>query len=99
MLSQIAESKERVPVFQELFDAEGAELYLKPATEYIQPGQALNFYTIVEAARRRNEIAVGYRLQTHAYDPTQSYGVKLNPPKSQMVTFSKEDRIIVLADR
>ncbi len=99
MLSQIAESKERAPVFQDLFDAEGAELYLKPATEYIQLGKTTNFYTIVEAARRRNETAVGYRLHTHAYDPTHLYGVKLNPPKSNMMTFSEEDRIIVLADR
>ncbi len=98
MLSQISENKELAAVFQDLFDPEGSEIYLKPATDYVQPGRAVNFYTVMEAARRRGEVAIGYRLQSEAYDPAKSYGVSVNPAKSKMVTLAKEDRIIVLAE-
>jgi hypothetical protein len=58
----------------------------------------MNFYTVVESARRRGEVAVGFRLQAEAYNPAKSYGVKVNPKKSVIVSFSKDDRIIVLAE-
>ena len=98
ILSQISENPQIAAVFQELFDAEGSEIYLKPATNYIQPGKAVNFYTVVEAAQRQNQVAVGYRLQAQAHDPAESYGVKLNPQKSKMITFTEQDRIVVLSE-
>ncbi len=98
ILAQISENKELASVFQDLFDPEGSELYFKPATDYIQPGKPVNFYTVLEAARQRGEIAIGYRLQAQAYQSEQTFGVKLNPRKSQLVTFAKEDRVIVLAE-
>jgi hypothetical protein len=58
----------------------------------------LNFFTAVEAARRRGEVAVGYRLTAETADPASSYGVYLNPEKSRLVTFSGRDRLIVLAE-
>ena len=64
----------------------------------MKPGVPLNFYTVVEAARRRGEVAVGYRLQTETADPAASYGIHLNPAKSGRVTFSEGDRLIVLAE-
>ncbi len=98
MMSQISENKELTAVFQDLFDPEGSELYLKPAVDYIAPGAAVNFYTVVEAARRRGEVAVGYRLRAKSNEPAASYGVVVNPQKSAVVTFGEQDRIIVLAE-
>ncbi len=98
LLTQIAENKQLAAVFADLFDPEGVELYLKPAGRYVQPGRPLNFYTVVEAARRRGEVAVGYRRAGCAGDADQGYGVKLNPPKSERITFTEDDRIIVLAE-
>jgi voltage-gated potassium channel Kch len=98
MMSQISENAELATVFQDLFDPEGSEIYLKPAEEYVPMGRPLNFYTVVEAARRRNQVAIGYRVQAEAYDVNQSYGVKINPPKSLQTTYAKGDRIIVLAE-
>ena len=98
MMSQISENKYLAPVFEDLFDPEGSELYLKPAKDYIQPGKAVNFYTVLEAARRQNEVAIGYRIRALSGDPEKAYGVVVNPDKSNMVTFAEEDRIIVLAE-
>lgn len=98
MMSQISENKTLSSVFTDLFDPNGAELYLKPAHHYIQIGKPINFYTIVEAAKRRGETALGYRLGSQENDVTNSYGVYLNPNKSKTFTFTEQDSIIILAD-
>ncbi|MFN8454022.1 MAG: potassium transporter TrkA [Anaerolineae bacterium] len=98
LLAQISENKKLSTVFTDLFDPEGCELYLKPASNYVELGQPLNFYTVVEAARRRGEVAVGYRLRTQANEAGQAYGVRVNPNKSNQLTFTADDRIIVLAE-
>ena len=96
-LAQLAESKLLHQIFAELFDAEGMEIYLKPALAYVKMGVALDFYTIVVAASRRQETAIGYRLHRYAHDPAQKYGVVLNPLKTALITLSPQDRIIVIA--
>ena len=98
MMCQVSENRDLSTVFEGLISAEGSELYLRPATDYVKPGVPLNFYTVVEAARRRGEVAVGYRLAAKTADPAASYGVYLNPEKSRRVTFSGHDRLIVLAE-
>lgn len=97
-LSQISENKALGAVFTDLFDPEGSEVYLKPAANYVKLGESLNFYTVVEAARRRGEVAMGYRLHANAKDVTKAYGVVLNPDKSVPITFVEQDEIIVLAE-
>ena len=98
MLSQISENPELSLVFQDLFDPEGSEIYLKPVEEYVQTNTPINFYTVVEAARRRNQVAIGHRLQSEAFDASKSFGVRINPRKSLQTTYAKGDRIIVLAE-
>lgn len=98
MISQIAENKYLNAVFTDLFDPDGSEIYLKPASDYAATGESVNFYTVVEAAKRRGEVAFGYRLKAQAKDAGKSYGVVVNPQKSNMVTFSEEDKIIVLTE-
>jgi voltage-gated potassium channel Kch len=97
MMCQVSENKEYAAVFEELIDPEGSELYLKPADEYVRPGVPLSFYTVVEAVRRRGEVAVGYRVKAEAGDSRKSYGVRLNPAKSQRIEFAEGDKVIVLA--
>ncbi|MDX6694455.1 MAG: hypothetical protein QOF02_2058 [Blastocatellia bacterium] len=98
LLTQVSENAELLAVFDDLFDAEGSEIYLKPAANYVAPGREVNLYTVTESARRRNEIVIGYRLERHANDASRAYGVRTNPPKSEMVTFEAGDKIIVLAE-
>jgi voltage-gated potassium channel Kch len=98
MLSQIAENKDLNKVFDELFDPHGSEIFLKRAENYVALGTPINFYTVIEAARRRGETAFGYRRRALADDPAQAHGVVLNPDKSAFITFAEHDRIIVLAE-
>jgi ion channel POLLUX/CASTOR len=98
VLAQIAEARDRAAVFRDLFDSSGKEVYLRPVSEYLEPGGDVDFYTVLEGARRRGEVALGYRLARHATDPERDYGIRVNPKKSERVSFTDEDRIIVLAE-
>ncbi|HWW74446.1 MAG TPA: hypothetical protein VNZ44_03570, partial [Pyrinomonadaceae bacterium] len=98
LLTQVSENAELLEVFRDLFDADGSEIYLKPAENYVEPGREVNFYTVAESARRRGETAIGYRLERHANDSARAYGVRVNPPKSETVTFRPEDKVVVLAE-
>jgi voltage-gated potassium channel Kch len=97
MLAQVAENRELLAVFNDLFDADGSELYLKPAADYIQLHRPLSFYTVVEAAKQHGQCAIGYRIGAKAKEPGTQYGVRVNPRKSELITFAPEDRIIVVA--
>ncbi|MCE1174066.1 MAG: NAD-binding protein [Propionibacteriales bacterium] len=98
MLSQISENRGLADVFTTLFESEGSEVYLRPAEAYVQLGTPVNFYSVLEAARRRGETALGYRVAEHAHHSGEAYGVRVNPEKSDQITFSKGDRIVVLAE-
>ncbi|HEX2208046.1 MAG TPA: hypothetical protein VHG93_10225 [Longimicrobium sp.] len=92
LLSQVSENRELAAVFQELFSPEGSEIYLKPAGDYVQPDRPVDFYTILESARRQGHVAIGYRRCDLAFDHDAAYGVKLNPRKSERITLSAADR-------
>ncbi len=98
MLSQMSENKNLEKVYGILFEADGSEIYLKPAVNYIKPGVEVNFYTVVESAARKNEVAIGYRLLAHERDSDKNYGIKINPNKADTVTFGPDDVVIVLAE-
>lgn len=98
LLTQLSENRSLYDVFTDLLDPDGSEIYLKPAPHYVRPGVAVSFATVVEAARRRGETAMGYRLQQHATNPEHAYGVVLNPDKSATVALGEGDRVVVLAE-
>ncbi|MBW4575006.1 MAG: hypothetical protein KME08_06945 [Aphanothece sp. CMT-3BRIN-NPC111] len=98
MLAQVAEHKHLNAVFADLFDPEGAEIYLKPVVDYVVIDRPVNFYTIVEAAKQRGESAIGYRCKADANNMARSYGVVINPTKDRLITFAPQDTIIVLAE-
>jgi hypothetical protein len=79
-------------VFTDLFDPDGAEIYLRPAHHYLREGAGHTFATLVDSARRRGEVAIGYRES----DPATGHGVVLNPDKDRPMP--QIDRVIVLAD-
>ncbi|MFG2483660.1 NAD-binding lipoprotein [Streptomyces virginiae] len=97
LMTQISESPYLADVFEELFQAEGNELHLKPVADYVRTDREVAFATLVESARRRRECAVGYRLRAEAA-AGPAYGVRLNPDKGRRVRFGEHDWLIVLAE-
>lgn len=94
LLAQLTENKALGAVFEDLFDADGAEIYLKDAGTYVATGEPVDFYAVVEAARRRGEIAIGFDIA----DKSGKRAPKLNPKKGDRVTFAEGDRVVVIAD-
>lgn len=98
LMSQVSENKYLMRVFEDLFDTEGSEIYLKPMSDYIKPGEKVNFYTVLESAKRQGQTAIGYRIASQSQDNSKAYGVAINPTKSKQLTFTEEDKLIVLAE-
>jgi hypothetical protein len=97
MVAQVAENAHLVQVFDELFSAGGFELYLKPATDYVRAGEVA-FGILCEAALRRGELAIGYRLASRARDPAAAFGIVVNPSKRATLTLGAGDSVIVIAE-
>ncbi|WP_027343334.1 CASTOR/POLLUX-related putative ion channel [Hamadaea tsunoensis] len=97
LLTQLACNGHLSAVFAELFEPGGSDVYLKPVAEYVLPGTQTTFATVIEAALRRGETAFGYRLDSRTQE-TPGFGVRLNPPKDEPITFTDADRIVVLAE-
>jgi voltage-gated potassium channel Kch len=98
IIAQVAENKFLMQIFEQLFKAEGNEIYLKPAIGYVEPDIEVDFYTILASALKKNEIAIGYRMMEHCRDEKMNYGIELNPVKSKKITLSSIDFVIVLAE-
>ena len=97
IISQVSENKYMMQIFEQLFKAEGNEIYLKPAIGYIEPDKEIDFYTVLASAINKNEIAIGYRLMEHQRDKSMNYGIFLNPVKSEKFSLSSIDFVIVLS--
>jgi voltage-gated potassium channel Kch len=93
MLAQASENEFIGKIFGELLDAAGPEIYMRRASDYVAPGEPVDFYTLVEAAGRRAETAFGY-----ARGGKDGLAVTINPDKAEPVTFGADDFLIVLAD-
>ncbi len=98
ILSQLSENARLEAVFQDLLDADGSEIYLRPAEHYVTAGDEVTYMTIVEAAARRGETAIGYRVSAEADDPAAGFGVHVNPAKSALFAIDPLDRVVVLAE-
>ena len=98
MMAQMSDDSDLYEVFADLFDPEGSEIYMKPAGYYVVLGKPVTFYTLVEAARRQGQTAIGYRVAAEAEEAEKSHGVHTNPKKSELVTLTAEDKLIVLAE-
>lgn len=91
ILAQLALNPDLTGVITEITSPAGAEIYLKPAENYVLLDKPCDFYTILEAAKRKGETAVGY----------VKHGERvpiLNPIKAAKERFGHFDRIVVLAD-
>ncbi len=98
MIAQVAENKHLNAVFADILEPTGSEIYLKPAADYVVQDRAVPYAAVVEAALRRGETALGYRVAAEGALSWARYGVHLNPPKEAQVRFAPGDRVIVLAE-
>lgn len=97
LVTQLSEDHRLEAVFDQLLGDEGSEIYLRPAEWYVEPGAEVTYATIIAGASRRNETALGYKSAALA-EGEASFGVRVNPPKSETFQVLPGDRVVVLAD-
>jgi hypothetical protein len=91
MIAQLSERIELREVFDELFDASGASIVLRPARRFC-PGGSATFAQMVAAGNHFGESVLGFRAAADGR-------VVLNPPKSERFTLSGADEIVVVTTR
>ena len=89
LMAQLAERADLQAVFDDLFDADGAVLEMRPATELI-PAGPLPFSSVVAAGAAAGGSVLGYRLGA-------SGEVVINPAKSESVTLGAEDQVVMIS--
>ncbi|MCU1397213.1 MAG: hypothetical protein JWN62_322 [Acidimicrobiales bacterium] len=89
MLAQLSERGELSQVFTDLFDRAGCSIELRKSPLYGGP-TAKSFADIVMTASSKGHSAIGYRRAS-------SGQVIVNPPKSDALSLSRDDEVLVLA--
>lgn len=97
LIAQVSENPALAPVFEDLFDADGASLSVRDIALYTPVGKEVSYAQLVANARAKGESAIGYRLAVKVAGDAAA-GVKLNPSKETMFTPQKGDSLIVVAD-
>ena len=90
---------EMITVVEEWLDARDTDLYFEPAGDYVQLDVPVSWVTVVAAAARRRQTAIGYVVHDQRFDEKRGYGVYLNPAKSSVTAYRERDQIVVIANR
>ncbi|PIE83882.1 MAG: hypothetical protein CSA07_04725 [Bacteroidia bacterium] len=99
ILSQLSEEYRLKDFYDDLFTADGFEIYVKPASLYFTdfPVRA-DFVSLMHQARKRREICLGVRFVRQSRDAESNFGIRLNPKKDQVLELSEGDYLVVLAE-
>lgn len=100
VFAQLSEQPRMKQVYDDLFQEEGSEIYVKPAWLYFDqlPAQA-RFCDLMRLAQKRNgEVCIGYKLKALEQDADKNFGVSLEPPKDQVVMITHHDALVVVAE-
>lgn len=102
ILAQVSQAPDVMLIYEDLFSAEGCELYLKPVEFYFPPEtlafQDVTFADCVLAAQKRDEICIGIRIDALSKDEEEGFGVELIPSLYQHFNLKKKDSLIVIAE-
>jgi len=97
LIAQVSENPALAAVFDDLFDADGAALNVKPVEHYVALGKEVEYAELVAIGRSHGESVIGYRVAAAAKDDA-STGVKLNPVKTTTFKPASGDSLIVIGN-
>ncbi len=99
MMAQISESRDIEKVYDDIFQEDGSEIYLKPATLYFRNFPAeVTFADMIAIAQQRREVCIGVKLKALEQSKEANNGVSLIPEKEQTFTLKPEDSLVVVAE-
>lgn len=98
LLAQVSEDSDIKRVYDDLFQEEGSEIYLKPASLYFTSfPQEATFADMMRIAQKREEVCLGVKIKALERDGQENFGVKLIPEKNTSFTLGPDDALVVLA--
>ena len=100
MFAQISAEPDIQDVYDDLFQEDGSEIYVKPAWLYFDElPVTCRFGDLMALVRKRDtEICIGYKLGALENDADENFGVKLIPFKDSTVTLGPDDGLVVVAE-
>lgn len=99
IMAQIAESRDIEKVYDDIFQEDGSEIYLKPARLYYEAfPSTLKFSDLMASARERGEICIGVKIKSLELDKSANNGVTLIPEKNTEFELQAVDCLVVLAE-
>ena len=99
IMSQISESRDIEKVYDDIFQEDGSEIYLKPANLYFEslPIQ-VTFADMMSLAQQRGEVCIGVKIKALENDKESNNGITLIPEKNETFDLKAIDSFVVLAE-
>jgi hypothetical protein len=95
IMAQIALRPDLRAVFEDLFGAEGPEIFFRPVGRYGLAGRDVTFNDVCHAAAACNETALGVRLRCRGEQGDDE--ILVNPPRDRSWRLREGDELVVLA--
>ena len=99
LVAQISEDADIKRVYDDLFEEDGSEIYLKPAPLYFKEFPVdVTYADMIHVAQQRQEVCLGLKQKAFEEDMSKNLGVKLIPEKGKVYTLTADDTLVVLAE-
>ena len=100
IFAQMSEEPGIKKVYDDLFQEDGSEIYVKPIDLYIDSFPTkVQFADLMKLAQQRDEEAcIGIKIAADTNDAGKNYGVKLIPPKDEFFELQQGDALVVVAE-
>lgn len=98
LLTQISQQIMLKSVYDDLLDAGGNEIYLKPISRYTNHPEKSVFSDIMAAAVEKKELAIGIKIMRENEDSQRNFGIYINPPRDHVFALEQGDKVIAVAE-
>jgi len=100
LFAQISEEPEIQKVYDDLFQEDGSEIYVKPVELYFDSfPQQVTFADIMALVQQRDEeVCIGVKLGAKVGNADENFGIKLIPFKDVQYELNPGDALVVVAE-
>ena len=100
LFAQISEEPEIQKVYDDLFQEDGSEIYVKPVELYFDSfPQQVTFADIMALVQQRDEeVCIGVKLGAKVGSAEENFGIKLIPYKDVRYELNPGDALVVVAE-
>lgn len=99
IMAQVSESRDIEKVYDDIFQEDGSEIYLKPASLYFDTLPIeVSFADLMALAQRRRDICIGVKTKALEGSKLDNNGITLIPEKNMRFKIGPEDSLVVLTE-